>query len=298
MIGDALGIPQGVPANRRALLRKSCTEHLWNVMGPITSAGYLHIPGILSADGEAGPYAMRDEIERIADTTPEDLLADLERTFGGEAPPAWRKVVDNPGDFLISYAGLVRTAWEAVAPVWHRAKPLLEREIERVGAASVTGTMAALLANLSPRTAFLDGRLRLPDRAPLAQDVAVRKLTLLPLVSGTRACVLRVGVDGHASVGYPVAGLAPLLGGGEDRRERVSDALAMTLGELRAVILRKGNQPVSMGKLADLLHCTAGTVTYHCRQLEQAGLLYRERQGREVRILRTLRGDALVDALS
>ncbi|MDQ1007712.1 hypothetical protein QFZ82_002197 [Streptomyces sp. V4I23] len=33
----------------------------------------------------------------------------------------------------------------------------------------------------------------------------------------------------------------------------------MTLGELRAVILRKGNRPVSMGKLADLLHCTAGS---------------------------------------
>ncbi|WP_050514557.1 MarR family transcriptional regulator [Streptomyces rimosus] len=248
--------------------------------------------------GEAGPNAMREEIERIADTTPDSLLADLERTFGGEAPAAWRKVVDHPAAFLISYSGLVRAVWDAVAPVWHRAKPLLEREIERVGTASVTGTMGALLAGLSPRTAFVDGHLRLPDHTPLAHGVAVRKLTLMPLVSGTRACVLRLGDDGHAYIGYPVTGLAPLLGGGEDRAEGSADALALTLGELRAVILRKGNQSVSMGKLADLLHCTAGTVTYHCRQLEQAGLLYRERQGREVRVLRTLRGDALVDALS
>ncbi|WP_369213811.1 MarR family transcriptional regulator [Streptomyces flavofungini] len=283
--------------SRRGLLRRACPEHLLNVMGPITSAGSLYVPDVLAPIGEAGPNAMRHEIERIADISSESLLAALERAFGGAVPSAWRMVVDNPSDFLISYSTLVRTVWESAAPVWHRAKPLLEREIERVGVASVTGTMGALLANLSPRISFVGGNLRLPDNTSPVNGTAIRRLTLMPLVSGTRACVLRIE-GAHAYVGYPVSGLAPLLGGHDARLERSADALAMTLGELRAVILRNGNQPVSMGKLADLLHCTAGTVTYHCRQLEQAGLLARERRGREVRILRTLRGDALVDALS
>ncbi|MFJ2741485.1 ArsR/SmtB family transcription factor [Streptomyces sp. NPDC087440] len=228
----------------------------------------------------------------------EMLLADLEQTFGGEVPPAWRKAVGNPAAFLNSYADLVRTTWDAVAPVWHRGKPLLEREAERAGVASVTGAAGVLLANLSPRIAFSEGKLRLPDNAPQGQDVVVRKLTLMPLVSGTRACVYRVAEDGHVHIGYPVAGLAAFLKSAESPQERSVDVLAMTLGELRAVILRKGSQSVSMSTLADLLHCTASTVTYHCRQLEQAGLLCRERVGREVRILRTLRGDALVEALS
>ncbi|MFI6645715.1 hypothetical protein [Streptomyces sp. NPDC050504] len=296
LMGDLLGVPQGVPVGRRALLRKSCSERLWNAMGPLGSTGSLRIPQVLSPDG-IGANAMRGETERISDMTSDSLSADLERTFGGELPSAWRKVADDPSGFLAAYSGLIRTVWGSVAPLWNQAEPLLEREIQRVGVASVTGTMDALLANLSPRISFADGNLRLPDNAPRVESVAIRKLTLMPLVSGTRACVYRVD-DGHARIGYPVTGLAPLLAGGGSRREGPTDTLAMMLGELRAVILRKGNQPVSMGKLADLLQCTAGTVTYHCRQLERAGLLCRERKGREVRILRTLKGEALMDALS
>ncbi|MEV4334713.1 helix-turn-helix domain-containing protein [Streptomyces sp. NPDC049597] len=297
-LADALGIPQGVPVSRRRVVRKDCPEQLMETMGPLTASGSLHVPAVLSMGGATGSDGIRDEIRRVADIPSDSLLADLERTFGGEVPPAWRKVADNPADFLAAYRRAAETVWDSVAPVWRSGKPLLEREIERVGVASVTGTMSALLANLSPRIRFVDGNVLLPGDAPRTNGVAVRKMTLMPLVSGTRACVHRVDRDGHAYIGYPVAGLAPLLQGETSRTGRGADALAMTLGELRAVILRKGNQPVSMGTLADLLHCTAGTVTYHCRQLEQAGLLSRERQGREVRILRTLRGDALVDALS
>ncbi|WP_189307385.1 MarR family transcriptional regulator [Streptomyces albospinus] len=298
LLADVLGIPQGVPVTQRRLLRKACPDYVLDVMGPITSAGSLHIPDVLAVAGDLKGDGMRDEIRGIADTPPDFLLAELERTFGGEVPPAWRKAVDNPADFVTAYAGLASAVWDAVAPVWRRAKPLLEREVGRVGVASVTGTMGDFLANLSPRIDFADGNVLLPDSATGREGTAIRKLTLMPLVSGTRACVLHTDGDGHVHLGYPIAGLAPLLQGEAARAETAADALAMMLGELRADILRTGNQPVSMGKLADLLHCTAGTVTYHCRQLEQAGLLSRERRGREVRILRTLRGDALVDALS
>lgn len=298
LLADTFGIPQGVPEVRRRPLRKACSEYLADTTRPLASAGFLRIPETLSMGGGIDGGSMEEEIRRISETSPGAFLADLERMSGGDVPPMWRKVVDNPSGFLAGYAALARTVWDSMALLWQRAKPLLEREIGRVGIASVTESMPALLAGLSPRISFTDGVVGLPGGVPGQRTATIHRMTLMPLVSGTRACVHRVDESGHAYLGYPLAGLAPLLRGEEARTGGAADALALTLGELRAVILRKGGQPVSMGRLADMLHCTAGTVTYHCRQLEQAGLLSRERRGREVRISRTLRGDALVDALS
>ncbi|MFD5412628.1 ArsR/SmtB family transcription factor [Streptomyces nojiriensis] len=298
LLADTFGMPQGVPVNLRRSLRAVSPGYLSNAAGTLTSTGSFHIPSLLWMRGDAGGESIRHETQRIAETAPEALLADIDRMYDGKVPLIWRKVVDSPSTFLLAYAAMARAVWKQLSGTWQRSKPLLEREIGRIGVASVTGAMASVLADLSPRISFADGNLVLPANTPVAAPVALRRLTLTPLVSGTRACVARVDADGHAHIGYPLAGLARLLRGTDGEERTPSDPLALTLGELRAVILRKGTQSVSMGTLADLLHCTAGTVTYHCRQLEQAGLLCRERQGREVRICRTLRGDALVDALS
>jgi DNA-binding MarR family transcriptional regulator len=53
-----------------------------------------------------------------------------------------------------------------------------------------------------------------------------------------------------------------------------------------------------MGGVAEDLDAGPSTATYHCTQLASAGLVVRRRVGREVRIHRTPRGDALVDLLS
>ncbi|PZT69543.1 hypothetical protein DN402_23700 [Streptomyces sp. SW4] len=59
----------------------------------------------------------------------------------------------------------------------------------------------------------MDENLVLPVNTPVTEPVALRRLTLTPLVSGTRACVARVDADGHAHIGYPLTGLAGLLRG-------------------------------------------------------------------------------------
>ena len=53
-----------------------------------------------------------------------------------------------------------------------------------------------------------------------------------------------------------------------------------------------------MGRLATLLDCSPANATHHCRQLTDAGLLERHRQGRNVWIGRSERGDAVVELLS
>lgn len=76
------------------------------------------------------------------------------------------------------------------------------------------------------------------------------------------------------------------------------DALALVLGPLRARTLRATARPITAGRLASRLHCAPNTVTYHCAQLESAGLIVRERRGPSVWISRTHRGEQLIAAFT
>lgn len=76
------------------------------------------------------------------------------------------------------------------------------------------------------------------------------------------------------------------------------DALALVLGPLRARTLRAVAHPITAGRLARRLQCAPNTVTYHCTQLESAGLIVRERRGPRVWISLTRRGEQLIDALA
>jgi DNA-binding MarR family transcriptional regulator len=85
-------------------------------------------------------------------------------------------------------------------------------------------------------------------------------------------------------------------GAGEERRSE--DALALILGRLRAQTLRAATRPITAGRLAARLQCAPNTVTYHCAQLESAGLIVRERRGPMVWITRTPRGEQLLKAFA
>jgi DNA-binding MarR family transcriptional regulator len=85
-------------------------------------------------------------------------------------------------------------------------------------------------------------------------------------------------------------------GAGEERRS--DDALALILGRLRAQTLRAATRPITAGRLAARLQCAPNTVTYHCAQLESAGLIVRERRGPMVWITRTARGEQLLKAFA
>lgn len=79
---------------------------------------------------------------------------------------------------------------------------------------------------------------------------------------------------------------------------RPEDPLALVLGPLRAQTLRAARHPITAGRLATRLQCAPNTVTYHCAQLESAGLIVRERRGPWVWITRTRRGEQLIEAFA
>ncbi|MEP7020179.1 MAG: MarR family winged helix-turn-helix transcriptional regulator [Pseudonocardiales bacterium] len=81
-------------------------------------------------------------------------------------------------------------------------------------------------------------------------------------------------------------------------RAQTVDSLALVLGPLRAQTLRATGRPITAGRLATRLQCAPNTVTYHCTQLESAGLIVRERRGPSVWISRTGRGQELIDVMA
>jgi DNA-binding transcriptional ArsR family regulator len=74
-------------------------------------------------------------------------------------------------------------------------------------------------------------------------------------------------------------------------REAELEAL---LGAQRARVLRLLDRPRSAGAVAKALMASPGAATHHVRKLEAAGLIARERVGRNVAVHRTPRGTALL----
>jgi DNA-binding MarR family transcriptional regulator len=75
----------------------------------------------------------------------------------------------------------------------------------------------------------------------------------------------------------------------------LGNALELLLGPVRAQVLSAVTKPLTMGELALLTRLTPSAITYHCERLGAAGLVRRERQGREVRVTLTPRGERLTE---
>jgi DNA-binding MarR family transcriptional regulator len=91
-------------------------------------------------------------------------------------------------------------------------------------------------------------------------------------------------------IGYPVPVLTGL---GVD--EAPAPALEDLLGIPRAQILRALDCPTSIGRLAEALRAVPSAATHHVGALEAAGLVSRDRCGRQVLVHLTARGRSLLE---
>lgn len=283
------GRGQGVPRQWARLLATGSGE----VVRPLFARGAPAVPDCLAPIGGD----IDEQLERIGDTSVATLLAEMEKESSGDMPEVWQPIVRRPAEFIFGYHRLLVGVWAAFAPIWKRAGPLLGREIERVGTAAVSGALDVVLAGIGPRCRFTDGVLRLPDPRPRDVDLAGRRLVFVPMVSGIHGCAFDLDGADQVWVGYPLPGQGRLWGDAPAPCS-ATDPLALLLGPARAALLRYAERSITMGETAILLRCTAGTATYHCGQLEAADLVRRERRGREVRLQRTNRGDALLELLA
>ena len=181
-------------------------------------------------------------------------------------------------------------------PLLERAKPRIDREIERIGRAAVHDGIDVLLNNLSPRLSVTNGLLQFFDVEPGHYVLGNRSLVLVPLVSGDRLLMSNVDCSDIVWIGYPVPGSGqlwehPTVG-------KNSDSLELLVGVPRAMILRFLSRRSTMGEVAQSLQFAPNTITFHCKHLERTGLIARERHGQQVRVCRTERAEKLIDLMS
>ncbi|MEV8635064.1 hypothetical protein AB0395_25745 [Streptosporangium sp. NPDC051023] len=295
--GTMGGRPHGVPRHWRRAVMASAPRNAAEVLRPLFAPQFSVIPDCVSPTVSMSEVDADTHLERLADLSPDTLLSELEAEFSPAVPAQWQPVVERPRAWISAYAHLMRMLWQEFKPVWRRADSLLKRERERVGSAVVSNRLETVLGNLSKRFQFSGTTLGLPDQQAKRFDLAGRRLALVPIVSGNGASVFAFDDPETAWIGYPLPALG-VLWDDSGHEPPASDSLALTLGQARATILRMARASLTMSEVASLLRSTPASATYHCAQLEAAGLLERERHGRHVRIRSTAKGEALVDLLA
>lgn len=131
----------------------------------------------------------------------------------------------------------------------------------------------------------------MPSTRELTVGLDGRHLVLVPTVGGGAGRLVGFDLPGVVYLAYPVPGQASL---GERRSASPlppgADSLDQVLGSALGQLLRSAAGPLTMGKLAAAVGCSPRMTTYHCTQLEAAGLIVRERHGQSVWVSRTTRG--------
>ncbi|MFF5970064.1 MarR family transcriptional regulator [Streptomyces sp. NPDC012769] len=295
------GHSHGVPRLWRDAVRRVLSPDAAAVVGPLLRSRACWMPDRLALVHDLGASDMSVLLEELADSDPALVAAEVAAFHSaGSTPPEWRPLLDHPASFLAAYRSVVGAAWDAFAPLWRQADVLMGREIERIGVATVTGSLDGLLAGLDAEVSYRGGTLRLPHPCPThLADLGGRPLVLVPLASGSRAGMYGADRDDALWIAYALPGLGRIAGrpGGAEQAAG-ADGLSLVLGSVRAQILRHVPHRPTVGDLARRLHIGASTMTYHCQQLEAAGLLRRVRHGREVRLHPTERGAALAYLLA
>lgn len=299
LMADALGSRRrGAPRTWQHTITRSVSDRGAATVRSMLAPGYSIIPDCLVPMNPLGDGTVAAQVSRVRSTPSEDLVAELVADFGAMDPPRhWRSAMDRPREWLDSYAEALAETWEVTEPLWSRGRPLLDREVERIGTAAVRGGLDALLGTFHPRLSFSDGVLRFADPQPARYELGGRRLVLAPIPSGPRAFLANLDQEDEVWIAYPVPGVGNLWSMNADQAPKSDDALTLVLGPVRAALLRALDRPLTMTELARRAGCTPSTLSYHCDRLVATDLVERRRTGTAIRVSRTVRGSELVDLL-
>lgn len=297
LTADALGRRRGAPEPWRRAVRAAVPDGAREAFAPLLQPGPTSLPDCLVPFTSTDRLSMASAVERLDAVLPGNLLEELtEIEQSATLPASWRPVIDDPRRWLRSYTATVKDAWAGIAGIWRLAGGLLGREQERIGRAVVSGCLDVVLSSL-PNCRYADGWLSFDDPHPTSHRLAERTLVLAPMLTGDRSVATNFSLPGVVWIGYPLPGIGRLLDGAGGTAMPPARLLSALLGPTRALVLHVLREPLTMGELAAVLRCAPSAATYHCGRLAAAGLVTRERYGREVRARRSVRGDELVDVL-
>jgi DNA-binding transcriptional ArsR family regulator len=295
MIADALaGRRRGLPEPWRRTIASRVGPLGQDAVRPLAVRGSSIAPDSLVACSPVdGDVTVQSQVSALRDISPDALIKDLEQAFGPGKPPShWRSAAERPGHWLRGYASALADAWDTTEPLWKLARPLLDREVERVGVAAVRGGHELLLGTLSERIVYGERGLLISDLESDTFELGARKLVLVPMLAGKDAVIVGLDSPDAVWIAYPVPGANSLW------RKPVApaeDELSVILGPVRAHLLHALEQPMTMSMLATDMQIAPSGLTYHCDRLRAGQLIMRERRGREVWVTRTRRAEELLE---
>jgi DNA-binding transcriptional ArsR family regulator len=236
-----------------------------------------------------------DELERMASTPPEQVAAEIERSYGGAPlPPALAPFLDEPEEAIERLTALLAEYWRrTLAPHWPRVRALLEGDVLYRAREMADGGAERLFGHLDPTVSWDDGVLRVDKRAEGTLELDERGLLLVPSVFVWPVVSALMDPAWQPALVYPARGVGMLW---EPSETPVPDALAGLLGRRRTAILLSLDQPRSTAELARRLEVPDSSVSQHLTVLRKAGLVSGHRVGRVVLYLRSATGEGLVKA--
>lgn len=294
LVTDAVGRRRAAPENWRSRILSSLSPRAAGAVRPITMPRYSVTPDCVTPLNPVREVPIGDQVEWLHAISEDDLLSDLHSVFGQAPPSHWQAVLRRPRAWLGAYATAIEETWHAVKPLWEDARPLLEREVMRIGTAVVRDSLGLVLDRLHPASRFEDQVLSIRDPEPARRSLGRRPLVLVPMVSGQQALICNLDRADVAWIGYPLPGVNELPHPRGPLGQSADALLESVLGPVRAQVLVSVSRPLTMSELAKRACLVPSALTYHCERLIAAGLVRRERYGREVWISRTSRGSDLI----
>jgi DNA-binding MarR family transcriptional regulator len=288
---DAIGTGRkGTPVAWRRAIRAHLHERDYETLAPFVTRGQTLVPDPLLGMADPPGESFKSAIERMIATSEDELLAEVEVCRRATGNRAWDELERDPQRWLRGYIGTLLRAWKGFGPVWRRAQGALDREVERIGVATAVDAQLELLDGLLASARVDNGRWAIQCKFGEGPKVFPETgLILMPLVAGDGGSIIDVADATMRRIGYPVPSLAEL---GVD--EARAPALEDLLGIPRAQILRALDCPTSIGRLAEALRAVPSAATHHVSALEAAGLVRRDRCGRQVLVHLTARGRSLL----
>jgi DNA-binding transcriptional ArsR family regulator len=273
----------------------------------LVADGDGYVPGFLAPQPVDPLPSVTDQLHQVAATPADRVEAELDALRRGrpanglaprELPDIVRQALARGGARLAErLAKELRWYWnQAFAPHWNSARAELEAEVmQRNQMFARLGP--AVFDLLHPRLTWSGQGLQIDSRYDVS--LPARQLLLIPslLAGGVDVAVDPVydRVPRPPIVTYPMPP-GPRTPLALPRTEEATDGLRQLLGPTRAALLTTLESPTSTGALADALHLSPATVSYHLGVMLRSRLVGREREGRMVIYHRTQLGVLVVGA--
>src|SRR3954469_20793215 len=112
---DALGgRRRGAPESWRRRIRSAVSPAHAQAVWPLVAPGHSVTPDSVSPLNPALETSVEEQVARLCDLSPDDLLTDLDGFFGPGPPAHWRAFARQPRRWLRAYAGATSQVWSAM----------------------------------------------------------------------------------------------------------------------------------------------------------------------------------------